>query len=195
VNRVCSYDARQPGIVANRGPSPASIYRGFVADPGNLQQENTSCASRVTPVHTVGAYPGRLAGVTPAAPAPGNAADRSARQAAVAALASAADELSRFELLDGNRDRGLRGGTVTFSAGHGLLARLHGVRWVSDARTSGTARWDPATDQVTARLTVRYRGGTVRLTARWLLFAAQDQPAVITGMAGSRRLGATMPAP
>jgi hypothetical protein len=48
---------------------------------------------------------------------------------------------------------------------------------------------------VTARLTVRYGGGTVRLTARWLLFAAQDQPAVITGTAGPRRLAATMPAP
>jgi hypothetical protein len=114
---------------------------------------------------------------------------------AAAALASAADELNRFPLLAGNRDRGLRGGTVTFSTGHGLLATLHGVRWVSDARTDGTARWDPATDRVTARLTVRYGGGTVRLTARWLLFAAQDQPAVITGTAGPRRLTATMPAP
>jgi rhamnose transport system permease protein len=80
-------------------------------------------------------------------------------------------------------------------AGPGLRATLHGVRWVSDARTDGTARWDPATGRVTARLTVRYGGGTVRLTARWLLFAAQDQPAVITGTAGSRRLAATMQAP
>ena len=84
---------------------------------------------------------------------------------------------------------------MTFSTGHGLLATLHGVRWVSDARADGTARWDPATGGVTARLTVRYGGGTVRLTARWLLFAAQDQPAVITGTAGPRRLAATMAAP
>ena len=174
---------------------PASIYQRFVLDPGNLQQENTSCAARVTPVHTVGAYPRHLAGVAPAAPAPGNAAGRQARQAAAAALASAADELNRFPLLAGNRDRGLRGGTVTFSTGHGLLATLHGVRWVSNARTDGTARWDPATGRVTARLTVRYGGGTVRLTAHWLLFAAQDQPAVITGTAGPRRLAATMAAP
>jgi pimeloyl-ACP methyl ester carboxylesterase len=174
---------------------PASIYQRFVLDPGNLQHENTSCAARVTPVHTVGAYPQRLAGVAPAVPAPGNAAGRRARQAAAAALASAADELNRFPLLAGNRDRGLRGGTVTFSTGHGLLATLHGVRWVSGARTDGTARWDPATDLVTARLTARYGGGTVRLTARWLQFAAQDQPAVITGTAGPRRLAAAMPAP
>jgi pimeloyl-ACP methyl ester carboxylesterase len=174
---------------------PASIYQRFVLDPGNLQHENTSCAAGVTPVHTVGAYPQHLAGVAPATAGPGNTAGRPARQAAAAALASAADELNRFPLLAGYRDRGLRGGTVTFSAGHGLLATLHGVRWVRDARTDGTARWDPATDRVTARLTVRYGGGTVRLAARWLLFAAQDQPAVITGTAGPRRLAATMPAP
>ncbi len=174
---------------------PASIYQRFVLDPGNLQQENTSCAARVTPVHTVGAYPRHLAGVAPATPAPGNAAGRRARQAAAAALASAADELNRFELLPGYTDRGLRGGTVKFSTGHGLLATLHGVRWVSDASTEGTARWDPATDRVSARLTVRYGGRTIRLTADWLQFAAQDQPAVITGTAGSRRLAATMPAP
>jgi pimeloyl-ACP methyl ester carboxylesterase len=173
---------------------PASIYQHFVLDPGNLQHENTSCAARVTPVHTVGAYARHLAGVAPAAPAPGNAAGRRARQAAAAALASAADELSRFPLLAGDRDRGLRGGTVTFS-GNGLLATLHDVRWVTDARTDGTARLDPATGLVTARLTVRCGGGTVRLTARWLLFAAQDQPAAITGTAGSRRLAATLAPP
>ena len=173
---------------------PASIYQRFVMDPGNLQHENASCAARVTPVHTVGAYPRHLAGVAPATPAPGNAAGRRARQAAAAALASAGDELSRFPLLDGDRDLGLRGGTVTFS-GNGLLATLHDVRWVTGARTDGTARLDPATGLVTARLAVRYGGGTVRLTARWLLFAAQDQPAAITGTAGSRRLAATLAPP
>jgi pimeloyl-ACP methyl ester carboxylesterase len=173
---------------------PASIYQRFVLDPGNLQHENASCAARVTPVHTVGAYPRHLAGVAPATPGPGNAAGRRARQAAAAALASAGDELSRFPLLDGNRDLGLRGGAVTFT-GNGLLATMHDVRWVTGARTDGTARLDPATGLVTARLTVRYGGGTVRLTARWLLFAAQDQPASITGTAGSRRLAATLAPP
>jgi hypothetical protein len=64
--------------------------------------------------------PRQLAGVAPATTAPGNAAGRRARQAAAAALASAADELNRFPLLPGNRDRGLRGGTVMFSTGPGL---------------------------------------------------------------------------
>ncbi len=39
------------------------------------------------------------------------------------------------------------------------------------------------------------RGAAVRLAARWRLFAAQGQPAVITGMAGTKRLAATLPAP
>jgi hypothetical protein len=72
---------------------------------------------------------------------------------------------------------------------------LHDVRWVTGARTDGTARLDPATGLATARLTVRYGGGTVRLTARWLPFAAQDQPAAITGTAGARRLAATLAPP
>jgi len=35
------------------------------------------------------------------------------------------------------------------------LATLHCVRWVTDACSDGTARWDLAAGQVTARLTVR----------------------------------------
>jgi pimeloyl-ACP methyl ester carboxylesterase len=176
---------------------PASVYQRFVLDPGNLPHENVSCAAKVTPVHTVGAYPRHLGDVAPASPAPGNAAGRRARQAAAAALASAGDELSRWPLLSGHRDRGLRGGTVRFAAGHGLLrAALHDVRWVAGARTDGTARLDESSGWVTAHLTVRYGAGTtVRLTARWLLSGAQDQPAVIHGRAGTTRLAATLPAP
>jgi pimeloyl-ACP methyl ester carboxylesterase len=176
---------------------PASIYQRFVLDPGNLPRENVSCAAKVSPVHTVGAYPQHLAGIAPASPVPGNTAGRRARQAAAAALASAGDELSRWPLLGGNRDRGLRGGTVTFTSGHGLLrAALHDMRWVAGARTDGTVRLDESSGWVTAHLAVRYgAGATVRLTARWLLFGAQDQPAVIHGRAGTRRLAATLPAP
>jgi pimeloyl-ACP methyl ester carboxylesterase len=176
---------------------PASVYQRFVLDPGNLPHENVSCAAKVTPVHTIGGYPRHLAGVAPASPAPGNAAGRRARQAAAAAIAGAGDELSRWALLSGNRDRGLRGGTVRFTFGHGLLrAALHDVRWVTGARADGTALLNESSGGVTAHLTVRYgAGATVRLTARWLVFGAPDQPAVIHGRAGTRRLAATLPAP
>jgi pimeloyl-ACP methyl ester carboxylesterase len=175
---------------------PASIYRRFVFDPGNLQHENVSCASRVTPVHTVGSYPLRLAGAVPAAPLPGNTAGRPARQAAAVALAAVGDEISRYPLLSGRHDRGLRGGTVAFTLGRELLIALHGVRWVTNAVIDGTARWDQASGWVTARLSVRPAAGPkVRLTARWRPFGAPGQSAVIHGSAGAERLVAALPAP
>ena len=106
------------------------------------------------------------------------------------------DEISRYPLLDGRHDRGLRGGTVTFTPGHELLISLHQVRWVTDARIDGTVRWDRPSGWVLARLTVHPGAGPVlRLTARWRPFGAQRQRAVIGGAAGKRRLEATAPAP
>ncbi len=175
---------------------PASVYQRFIRHPADLRHENVSCASRVTPVHTVGTYPRRLADAVPVRPLPGNTAGRAVRQAASVALAAAGDEISRYPLLDGRRDRGLRGGTVTFTPGRELLISLRRVRWVTDARIDGTARWDQSSGWAMARLTVHPEAGpVVRLTARWRPFGAQRQRAVIHGSAGKRRLAATAPAP
>ncbi len=65
-----------------------SIYRRFVADPGNLAAEDTSCASRVSPVHTVGSYPrgspmpGRLPRCLATGPAAGRCRQRRSRSPA-----------------------------------------------------------------------------------------------------------------
>jgi pimeloyl-ACP methyl ester carboxylesterase len=176
---------------------PASIYRRFVLRPSRLHSENTSCAARVTPVHTVGTYPRLLARAVPATSARGNTAGRAARQAAAIGVASVADELSRFPLLDGDKDLGLRGGRVTFGAGPGpLIVRLRAVRWVSDATIDGSAAFDRRTGQVVARLVVHLaRAPAVRLTARWRPFGSQRQPAAITGSQGHHRLAATCPPP
>jgi pimeloyl-ACP methyl ester carboxylesterase len=175
---------------------PASVYQRFILDPGNLPHENVSCAGRVTPVHTVGTYPRRLADAVPVKPLPGNIAGRRARQAASVALAAVGDEISRYPLLSGRHDLGLRGGTVTFTPGRQLLISLRDVRWVSNARIDGTARWDQSSGWVLARLAVHpATGPEVRLTARWRPFGAQNQPAVIHGHAGTHRLAATSPAP
>jgi hypothetical protein len=175
---------------------PASVYQRFILDPGNLRHENTSCASRVTPVHTVGSYPRRLADAVPARPLPGNAAGPAARQAAEVALAAVGDEISRYPELSGHHDLGLRGGTVTFIPGRSLRISLRNVRWVTNARINGIARWDQASGWVRARLTVRpAAGAAVRLTARWRPFGSQRQPAVIHGSAGGHQLAATAPAP
>ena len=173
-----------------------SIYRRFVADPGKLSSQGTSCAGRVSPVHTVGTYPERLADTVPAIPLPGNRASRRALQAASVAVASVGDEISRWPLLSGDRDLGLRGGTISFTSNRGLRISLRHVRWVTDALIDGTATWNTTSGWVTARLTVHPDGGRlVRLTARWRPFGAQDQPAVIRGQQGTWPLAADCPAP
>jgi hypothetical protein len=152
-------------------------------------------------VHTVGTYPLRLAGAAPARARPGNTATLQALRAATVALASVGDEVSRYELLSGNTDRGLRGGKIRFSGGNfsgGNVIRiaLRKVRWVTDASISGTALWNQSAATVSARLTVRpARGAVVHLTARWRPFGAQDQLAVITGAQGGHRLRAQALAP
>ena len=173
-----------------------SIYQRFVRDPGGLPSENTSCAGRVAPIHTVGTYPRLLADAALASPLPGNRAGRQALRAATVALASVGDEVSRWPLLSGDRDLGLRGGRVTFSGGTNLTITLRRVRWVNDAVINGTAIWDQSSAWVTARLTVNlHSGAVVRVTGRWETFGTQRRPAVIHGSQGGRRLAAESPAP
>ncbi|MBV9165025.1 MAG: alpha/beta hydrolase [Solirubrobacterales bacterium] len=175
---------------------PASIYQRFVVDPGALARMDASCARRVTPIHTVGSYPLRLTGAVPATPSPGNRAGTQALEAASVALAAVGDETSRWPLLHGRHDLGLRGGTVTFSPGRPLEMSFHDVRPVTDATVDGTARWNRVTDSVSASLTVRIPGApAVRLSAHWRPFGAQSQLAVISGSQGKRSLSATAPPP
>jgi pimeloyl-ACP methyl ester carboxylesterase len=173
-----------------------SLYRRFVRRPHQLKTMNVSCAAKVSPVHATGTYPVQLASAQVAKAAPGNQAGRLARQAATVALGSVGDEISRWPLLSGSRDRGLLGGTVRFTGGQTLRITLHGVRPARDAVIDGTAAWNQATGAVTARLTVHPAGHpVVRLTAHWHVYAAPGQDAVITGRQGTRLLAATSPAP
>jgi hypothetical protein len=175
---------------------PTRIFQRFISNPAGLAHENTSCAGRVSPVHTVGSYPLRLAQAVPARPVRGNAVGREALQAASTALASVGDEISRWPLLGAGADLGLRGGRISFSVGNVLTISLHNARWVANATINGTASWNQATDLVTARLTVTATGAKpVRLTARWQPLGGQGQLAVITGSQGGRRLQAVTPAP
>lgn len=175
---------------------PAQIFQRFISNPDGLAHENTSCARRVSPVHTVGSYPLRLAQVVPARPTAGNQVDRLALQAASSALASVGDEISRWPLLIGGSDLGLRGGQISFTGGNVLTISLHNARWAAGEAASGTASWNQATDSVTARLTVTVVGAKpVKLTARWRPSGRQNQLAVVTGSQGGRRLAAVTPAP
>jgi pimeloyl-ACP methyl ester carboxylesterase len=175
---------------------PAQIFQRFISNPDGLAHENTSCAGRVSPVHTVGSYPLRLAQAVAARPTAGNEVDREALQAASTALASVGDEISRWPLLSGDSDLGLRGGHISFSGGNVLKISLHDARWVANATINGTASWNQAADLVTAQLTVSAVGAKpVKLTAHWRPFGEQNQLAVITGSQGGRRLAAVTPAP
>src|SRR5712691_232689 len=121
---------------------PAQIFQTFLNNPAGLAHQNTSCAGRVAPIHAVGGYPLRLAQAQPAHATAGNQAGRPALQAASTALALVGDEISRFPLLDGIGDLGLRGGKVGFSGGNVLRIKLTNTRWVADATVSGTASWN-----------------------------------------------------
>ncbi len=182
---------------ANNG-CPEQILQRFISNPAGLAHENTSCAARVSPIHTVGSYPLRLAQAVPARAVSGNMVGRRALQAASTALAVVGDEISRWPLFSGGTDLGLRGGQISFSGAGGSVLKisLHGARWVADATVSGTATWNQATDSVLAHLTVRPAGSApVLLTARWRPFGGQNQLAVITGSQGGRHLAAVTPAP
>jgi pimeloyl-ACP methyl ester carboxylesterase len=180
---------------ANDG-CPAQIFQRFISDPGGLAHENTSCAATVSPVHTVGVYPLRLATAVPARPIAGNAVGRQALQAASTALASVGDEISRWPLLSGGSDQGLRGGRVSFSGTNVVKISLHNARWVAGAAVNGTATWDQAKDFVIAHLTVSVVGAKpVKLTAHWRPRGEQNELAIISGSQGGRRLAAVTPAP
>ncbi len=175
---------------------PALVFQRFLRDPGNLAHENVSCAPHVTPIHAVARYPRLLAAATPAKPRPGNTVGPEALRAAAVALAAVGDEISRYGELSGYRDCGLRGGTVTFAGGQTVVMDFHGVRWVINASIDGKARWNQATGLVVARLTVHPgKGGPIHLVARWDVFAAPAQLAMITGAEGAARLAAAAPAP
>ena len=114
-----------------------SIYRRFVARPGDLRRENTACAGASGAGAHGGQLPERLGGAVPARPAPGNRAGRTALRAVTVGLAAVGDEISRWSLLGGDVDRGLRGGRVKFAGGGTLRIRLTGVRWVTNAVITG----------------------------------------------------------
>lgn len=176
---------------------PAQIFQRFISNPAGLAGEDTSCAGRVSPVHTVGSYPLRLAQAVPARAVAGNTVGRPALQAVSTALASVGDEISRWPLLVVGADAGLRGGQVSFSGANKLTITLHNARWVAGATITGSATWNQATGFVTAKLTVTLTGSAapVKLTASWRVFGEQDQLAVITGSQGGRRLAAVAPPP
>jgi pimeloyl-ACP methyl ester carboxylesterase len=108
------------------------LIRHFIVRPG--AHLNTACAAHVPALRAVPNYPQTLSAVRVAI---GEGSTRTRRLAAVA-VAEAGDALIRYNYVDGDRDLGLRGGTVRYDAAGD--ATLHAVRYTRDTTTSGTVR-------------------------------------------------------
>ncbi len=123
----------------------SALIQAFVSAPARLDSLDAGCASQVPAIHTIGAFPARLADVKPLQPEPAAAAVRSAvaLKLASAALATAGDAVAREAAIATSLDRGLHGGDVTADAA-GTVLHLHGDQLVPGVAVSGTVTLAPA---------------------------------------------------
>jgi pimeloyl-ACP methyl ester carboxylesterase len=172
------------------------LVRSFVAAPARLWHLNASCAKRTPEIRVVGSFPGRLAGVTPAAAAAGNQAGRLARQLAAAGAAAVGDAEWRWYYGNGTEGWGLRGGTYRYSGPpSSTMITLRGVRWTADTTVTGRVSWDRVTGQLRARLTVGGPGGASAAVRLHYLDYVPRSVAEISGSFRGRAIVARMPAP
>ncbi len=172
------------------------LVRKFIEHPGALTRLDASCAKRTPEVRVVGNFASLLAGVTPARALAGNQAGRTGRRLASVAVAAVGDADWHWFYGDGVHGWGLRGGTYRFS---GPPARIkitfRRYRWTADTMVSGTARWDQATGQLTARLTVTGPGGSQAVVRLAYRDEVHHGVARIAGSIAGRRIVAELPAP
>ena len=93
----------------------------FVADPGRIDSMNTSCASAVPPIRTVGVYAQSLAGLPPLTPTATNHGSLTLLRLGAAAVATAGDALARYLAIGAPLDHGLHGGTAHTQRGGRLI--------------------------------------------------------------------------
>lgn len=144
-----------------------SLVRAFVTEPDQLFSLNTSCAAKVPPVHTPGAFPLKLDDEAPAAVVSGHVGIE-ARRATVVAAESLGDVMMSWYVDSGNAGAGLRGGRFFGTGWPVAQLRLRSVRWVSNATVSGAGTWDVPTGRVRGSLVVRGPNGLhVSVTVSW----------------------------
>jgi pimeloyl-ACP methyl ester carboxylesterase len=147
-------------LVAVDNPHPrcgASMVRTFLSDPSTLKTLDASCASDIPAVRTVGVFPRTVA---KAQPVHGRASMRVRRLAAVA-LAAAGDAVHRYGYINGNHDRGLRGGKINYhrTSDHVFeVAHLVKVRWTEDATVTGHVSWGNSLTHAGGTITVHQTG-------------------------------------
>jgi pimeloyl-ACP methyl ester carboxylesterase len=174
--------------LGDRDGCAAPLVRRFIR---NLDAGDTSCASRIAEVRVVDRFPRRSARLVPATARAGDHTSTRARRAAASALAMVADAIQRWTLNYGGTDRGLRGGTWTWSGDRFVRLRFHRARFTRDVPVNGRATWRLSTGSVRARLTIPGRGN---FRAHWNV-RRQLATATLTGRLDGKRLRATLLAP
>jgi TAP-like protein len=171
----------------DRDPCVAPFVRRFIR---TLDAGDTSCAARIAEVRVVDRFARRSRGLEPAHAQPGDHTTVAARRVAASAAAMVADAIQRWSLNYGGSDRGLRGGTWSWSGDRLARFAFHGARFTRDVPVHGRATWRLGSGAVRARLSVP--GG--RLRVRWNL-RRPLAVATFSGRLGGHRLRATMLAP
>jgi hypothetical protein len=156
-------------ILVDGAACARSIIRTFVRAPTRLATLDASCAARIPPVHTAGAYPRRLADAAAATLVSGPDPGIAARRAVTVAAGALADAPVRWWWSEERHGAGLRGGRFT-ARGYPLVRlRLNRVRFVADAPVSGSGSWRFTDGAVRGTVTVALPGGgqTVRVELSW----------------------------
>ena len=170
-------------------PCASTIVQGFVEDPAAIATLDTSCATAVPPIRSIGTYPESLSAVTPLQPGAGNQATATGLRLGAAAVATAGDAVDRKSAIGAVPDTGLHGGTVSYSQG-GRLLHLHQVEFVPGVSVTGTVVATATKD--VADVTVTGPDGTsASLTARWAPTGAAgsaDVDGTVGGRGTDRRL-------
>jgi len=144
-----------------------AIIRSFVRAPARIARLDASCASRIPPIHTPGAYPLRLRDAAAATLVSGPEPGVDARRAATVAAGALADAVIRRVYSDADKGPGLRGGTFTATGDDPARFTLRAARFVSDAAVSGRGTWRGDSGAASGAFAVAIpgrRGVTVRLS-------------------------------
>jgi pimeloyl-ACP methyl ester carboxylesterase len=135
-----------------------SLLRRFITAPATLSSLDAACAPKVPAVPAVGRFPRSVAAAEPAS----GAGPVAQRRLASVALAASGDAAIRYTFIDGSRDVGLRGGTISYHStkGPAYVAVLHRVRWTTDSTVSGRVKFSPNAASATGTVTITGPDGT-----------------------------------
>lgn len=140
-----------------------TLVRRFITDPAKLHTMSAKCAAKVPALPAVGTFPQTVKQA-------GSGGTRKRLQ--TIAIAAARDAAVRWNYVDGSKDVGLRGGTISYSARpknrRGHVALLHADRWTVDSTVTGRVAFTPDGLNGHGTLTVKTGAGhSTHVRLRW----------------------------